>query len=192
MTSGIRLIVGLGNPGPEYTDNRHNVGAWFVQAMADSHQAPFKLESKLFGSSVKVTCGGQIIRLFIPNTYMNESGKAVLAVAHYYKIHPESILIAHDELDFEPGVVRLKKGGGHGGHNGLRDICSRLGSAEFYRLRIGIGHPGNKNKVSKYVLSRPNKDDQISIERSIDEAFTIVQPLIDGEFEKAFHQLHSN
>ena len=192
MSTGIRLIIGLGNPGPEYVNTRHNVGAWFIHTLSKAHQVSLKLETKLYGSSAKIVSAGQPIRVFIPNTFMNNSGKAVLAVAHYYKIPPESILIAHDELDFEPGMARLKQGGGHGGHNGLRDICSRLGSADFCRLRIGIGHPGNKNQVSKYVLSRPSTDDQVSIERSIDEAFNIIQPLINGEFEQAFHQLHSN
>ena len=153
MTQTIKLIVGLGNPGPQYSQTRHNAGAWFVGALSRDYNIPLNLETKFFGHSGRGLIDGKDCRLLIPNTFMNLSGKAVGALATFYKILPDEILVAHDELDIDPGLVKLKKSGGHGGHNGLRDIISALGNNKnFYRLRIGIGHPGNAKLVSNYVL----------------------------------------
>lgn len=190
--TGIRLIVGLGNPGTQYEKTRHNVGAWFVDILAKQSGAKFSLESKLKSQIAKVMIDHVPCWLCKPTTYMNESGRSVGALARFYKINPENILVVHDELDFEPGIVRLKEGGGHGGHNGLRDIISHLGSRDFYRLRIGIGHPGHKDGVSGYVLRAPGSADRVDIVRSIDEAERVLPDLMAGEFQSAFHRLHSD
>ena len=147
--SRIKLIVGLGNPGPQYEQTRHNAGAWYVNALAHDYSIPLQLETKFFGHVGRGMIGNSDCRLLIPNTFMNLSGKAVGALATFYKILPDEILVAHDELDIDPGTVKLKQSGGHGGHNGLRDIISALANnRDFYRLRIGIGHPGNKSQVT--------------------------------------------
>lgn len=190
--TGIRLIVGLGNPGTQYAKTRHNVGAWFVDYLAEQLGAKFTLESKLKSQLAKVVIDNQPCFLCKPTTYMNESGQSVGAVARFYKIEPRDILVVHDELDFEPGVVRLKEGGGHGGHNGLRDIISHLSSRDFFRLRLGIGHPGHKDGVSGYVLRAPGSTDRADIIRSIDEAERALPDLLTGKFQQAFHQLHSD
>lgn len=186
MPEGIKLIIGLGNPGPDYIYTRHNAGVWFLRELAAKEQADFKLETKLKAEVCKLSNG---CRLVIPTTYMNDSGQAVLAVAHYFKTPPEQILVAHDELDFPAGSVKIKKAGGHGGHNGLRDIIKRIG-ADFWRLRIGIGHPGDKNKVHSYVLNKPNKQDEALIMQSIDRALGEIDLLWAGHFEKAMTALH--
>jgi PTH1 family peptidyl-tRNA hydrolase len=186
----IRCIIGLGNPGPEYVKTRHNAGAWFVELLAQKDRAVFRLDKKLRGSVAEITEKSQRCFLFIPATYMNESGIAVSAFLKFHKININDVLVAHDELDFEPGDVRLKLGGGHGGHNGLRDIIAHL-SADFYRLRIGIGHPGNRDDVSDYVLSKPSRDNHERIMQSIHAATNVVPELVAGEFQKAFHLLHS-
>jgi peptidyl-tRNA hydrolase, PTH1 family len=192
LTAGIRLIVGLGNPGPQYAKTRHNVGAWFIQQLADQHHVELKFDSKLHGSSVKLNDYTQPIHLFTPDTFMNESGQAILAIAHYYKIVPENILIAHDEIDFTVGQIKIKAAGGHGGHNGLRDTIQKLSSKDFYRLRIGVGHPGHKDKVTGHVLNKPSQPDEQLIYSAIDEACRIVPQLVSGQFEQAQLQLHSN
>lgn len=195
--TGIRLIVGLGNPGAEYAKTRHNVGAWFVEFLAGQHNTTFRLDKKLHGSIAEFNCcersgsASDHAFLFIPSTYMNESGIAVSAFIKFHKINIDEMLVVHDELDFEPGIVRLKKGGGHGGHNGLRDIIAHL-SADFYRLRIGIGHPGHRDDVTDYVLGNPSRDDRVEIIKSIDESFRVMPELLSGEFQKAFHTLHSD
>lgn len=188
----IKLIVGLGNPGAQYEKTRHNVGAWFVDYLAESAAAKFRSEKKFHAQLVQAPISTSLCWLVKPTTYMNESGRSVAAVARFYKIQPSNILVVHDELDFEPGIVRLKKDGGHGGHNGLRDIANCLGSTDFYRLRIGIGHPGHKDRVSPYVLSAPNRSDLADIMRAIDEAFRVMPEMLEGEFERAFHYLHSD
>ncbi len=190
MSEGIQLIVGLGNPGPEYAKTRHNAGAWFVEAIAKQSGTSLRLESKLHGFTALTDYFPTPCRLFIPTTYMNESGIAVAAVARFYKIAPENILIAHDELDFDPGVAKLKKAGGHGGHNGLRSLIGHL-SADFWRLRVGIGHPGHKDRVHDYVLSPPSLSDQKKILDSLDAAIDAMPLLIQGKSEEAMTQLHS-
>jgi len=189
----VRLIVGLGNPGPQYSGNRHNVGAWFIERLARaSGGSTFSQEMKFKAFTAKVSLAGVPCWIMIPTTYMNESGRAVAAVAHFYKIAPSDVLIAHDELDFEVGKVRLKREGGHGGHNGLRDIIRCLGTDSFLRLRIGIGHPGHRDRVSAYVLSDPPAADKDNIEKSLDDGLQVIPDLVTGDIEKAFRALHSD
>jgi len=188
----IKLIVGLGNPGPEYHNTRHNAGEWFVNQLANRYNSPLSVQSKFFGKTSRIYIGTNDVHLLVPSTFMNLSGKSVGSMANFYKIEPEEILVAHDELDIDPGTARIKKGGGHGGHNGLRDIIKQLGnSKDFYRLRIGIGHPGDKSQVSNYVLSKASGSDQQKIDYAIDEAERVIEELIKGNLDKAQHQLHS-
>lgn len=187
----IKLIVGLANPGSQYAKTRHNAGAWFVEHLSSLYAIPLKQEKKLFAQVGNGSIEGMPCILAIPMTYMNESGQAIQALAHYYKVTPEEILIAHDELDIPPGTVRLKIGGGNGGHNGLKDTHQRLSSKETVRLRIGIGHPGRASQVSNYVLSRPNLDDECSILRAIDLAASEIEPILEGKFEQVMNDLHS-
>lgn len=187
----IQLIVGLGNPGREYADTRHNVGFWFVHKLCEQFRTSFQLESKFKGLVATGNLHNISCRLLQPTTYMNRSGEAVLAMAHFYKIAPEEILVVHDELDLPVGSIRLKQDGGHGGHNGLRDIISRLGTNRFYRLRIGIGHPGAKDDVHDYVLHRPSISDEEKIFNAIDKAFFILPDLMQGKVEKAMNYLHT-
>jgi PTH1 family peptidyl-tRNA hydrolase len=190
--SPIRLIVGLGNPGTEYRGTRHNAGADFVEALARQCGAILQEESKFFGRAGRLTLSGHDLRLLVPTTYMNRSGKSVATMAGFYKFAPEQILIAHDELDVPPGSARFKQGGGHGGHNGLRDIVPALGNnKEFYRLRIGIGHPGHASKVTGYVLGAPSRADRERIDAAIDEAIAALPLLLDGDSTKAMTRLHS-
>lgn len=188
----IKLIVGLGNPGGEYRGTRHNAGADFVEQLARDTGAELRSEAKFFGLAGQITVNSHSLRLLIPTTFMNRSGKAVAAIATFYKITPQEILIAHDELDIQPGTARFKRGGGHGGHNGLRDIIPALGNnRDFYRLRIGIGHPGHASKVSGYVLSQPGAADRDRIDASIEEAVRSLPLLLDGDDVKAMTRLHS-
>lgn len=187
---GIECIVGLRNPGAEYAKTRHNVGAWFVDALAESVNANFKLEKRFRSVVAKFSLDGHECWLLKPTTYMNESGTAVAAFARFYQIPVEKILVAHDELDFDAGVVRLKKAGGHGGHNGLRDVIAHI-TAEFYRLRIGIAHPGHRDDVTDYVLGVPSRADRDAITRSIQTALEIVPKLLSGKIQQAMHVLHS-
>lgn len=190
--TAIKLIAGLGNPGSEYRGTRHNAGADFVEALARHCNTPLQAESKFFGLAGRINFAGHDLRLLIPTTFMNRSGKAVAAMASFYKIAPEEMLIAHDELDIPAGTARFKQGGGHGGHNGLRDIVPALGNNKnFYRLRIGIDHPGHASKVSGYVLSRPSQVDRTRIEACIDEAIAALPLLLDGDQTKAMTRLHS-
>ena len=160
----IRLIAGLGNPGPEYADTRHNAGFWFVDEAARLLKTSLQMERGHFGLVARANMAGQSIWLVEPQTYMNLSGKSVASLARFFKIAPEEVLVVHDELDLPPGEAKLKKGGGHAGHNGLRDIHAQLGSADYWRLRIGIGHPGNRNEVANGVLKKPSQDDRIAIQ----------------------------
>ena len=189
--AGLRLIVGLGNPGSEHARTRHNAGFWFVDALAAQAGARFGLESKLFGETAKVEIAGQNIWLLKPATYMNLSGKSVAAALRFWKIAPEEALLAHDELDLPPGTARLKFDGGHGGQNGLRDTMQLLGHGKFHRLRIGIGHPGHKDKVTGWVLGKPGKDDEMLIGRAIDEAIDALPLAVAGNFMDAMTRLHT-
>ena len=188
--SGIKIIVGLGNPGFEYADTRHNAGFWFVDSVATKHKINFVTESKFFGVTARFKQNGEDVFLLKPQTFMNLSGKAVVALALFYKILPQQILVVHDELDFDAGIIKLKQGGGNGGHNGLKDI-DRVISKDYWRLRIGIGHPGDKNKVVNYVLKSPSMNERIDIERAVDKAGTILDLLLAGDFPKAMKQLHT-
>lgn len=190
--SDIALIVGLGNPGSEYRGTRHNAGADFVEELARKCGASLQEEPKFHGLTGRARVAGHDVRLLIPTTFMNLSGKSVAALAGFYKISPEQMLIAHDELDIPPGTGRFKQGGGHGGHNGLRDIVPALGNSKnFHRLRIGIGHPGHASKVSGYVLNKPSSDDRMRIDATISEAINALPLLLDGDSTKAMTQLHS-
>ncbi|PXY99464.1 aminoacyl-tRNA hydrolase [Gilliamella apicola] len=188
----IKLIVGLANPGNEYAVTRHNAGAWFVDQLAERYHQSLKNEPKFFGYSSRITLSGQDVRLLVPTTFMNLSGKAVQAMATFYQIKPEEILVAHDELDVNPGIAKFKFGGSHGGHNGLKDIASKLGNnLNFYRLRIGIGHPGDKNKVVSYVLNKPSKSEQDLIDKAIDESVCCTEILLSDGIEAAMNRLHA-
>jgi PTH1 family peptidyl-tRNA hydrolase len=186
----IGLIVGLGNPGDNYRGTRHNAGADFVIELARQHTVTLQADSKFHGLSGRLQAAGMDIRLLIPTTFMNRSGQAVSALAKFFKIETTAILVAHDELDFEPGVARFKEAGGHGGHNGLRDISKAMGD-DYLRLRLGIGHPGAAKDVSDYVLSRPSKTDRGLIDESIDNALRALPLLVAGERAQATQQLHS-
>ncbi|QLQ31644.1 MAG: aminoacyl-tRNA hydrolase [Candidatus Thiothrix singaporensis] len=190
MGTPIRLIVGLGNPGGQYDKTRHNAGFWFVDELARRYSGQFAAEKRFSGEVCKVQVGGNAVWLLKPMTFMNRSGLAVRQLADFYRIPLEQILVAHDELDIPAGDVRLKQGGGHGGHNGLRDCHAHLG-ADYWRLRLGIGHPGDRNKVVDYVLSRPSQDDEIVILRAIDAAAEQIGLILQGEMQKAMQALHT-
>ena len=188
----IKLIVGLANPGAEYAATRHNAGAWFVDLLAERLRAPLREEAKFCGYTSRVTLGGEDVRLLVPTTFMNLSGKAVAAMASFFRINPDEILVAHDELDMPPGVAKFKLGGGHGGHNGLKDIISKLGNnPNFHRLRIGIGHPGDKNKVVGFVLGKPPVSEQKLIDEAIDEAARCTEMWFTDGLTKATNRLHA-
>ena len=190
--SAIRLIVGLGNPGTQYEGTRHNAGAFFVRLLAKRHGLSLNPDRNALGESARGVIAGHDLRLLVPETYMNESGRSVATMSRYYRIEPDEILIAHDELDIPAGESRFKHDGGHGGHNGLRDIIPALGGhRDFWRLRFGIGHPGSAKKVSAWVLSKASTADQVSIEASIEAAISALPLLLDGEDVKAMTALHS-
>ena len=187
----LRLIVGLGNPGAEHARTRHNAGFWFLDALADSAGGRFGLESKLFGETARISLAGHDLRLLKPATFMNLSGKSVAAALRYWKIEPEQMLVAHDELDLPPGEARLKFDGGHGGQNGLRDIVRHLGHGRFHRLRIGIGHPGHRDRVTPWVLGRPGRDDEAAMLRAVDEALAVLPLAAAGDLNEAMKRLHT-
>jgi PTH1 family peptidyl-tRNA hydrolase len=190
--SAIKLIVGLGNPGREYEQTRHNAGALFVEELARQNGASLVPDNKYFGLTARVTVSGHDIRLLIPTTFMNRSGQAVAALANFFKINPEEILVAHDELDIDPGTARFKQGGGHGGHNGLRDIIAKLGNNKnFHRLRIGIGHPGSADKVTGWVLNKAPATEYRQMEDAIDESLRALPDALTGDWAKAMNYLHS-
>lgn len=179
-------------PGAEYAATRHNAGAWFVDLLAERLRAPLREEAKFFGYTSRVTLGGEDVRLLVPTTFMNLSGKAVAAMASFFRINPDEILVAHDELDLPPGVAKFKLGGGHGGHNGLKDIISKLGNnPNFHRLRIGIGHPGDKDKVVGFVLGKPPVSEQKLIDEAIDEAARCTEMWFTDGLTKATNRLHA-
>ena len=188
----IKLIVGLANPGAEYAATRHNAGAWYVDLLAERLRAPLREEPKFFVYTSRINLAGADVRLLVPTTFMNLSGKAVAAMATFYRINPDEILVAHDELDLPPGVAKFKLGGGHGGHNGLKDIISKLGNnPNFHRLRVGIGHPGDKNKVVGFVLGKPPVSEQKLIDEAVDEAARCTEIWLQDGLTKATNRLHA-
>ena len=184
----IKLIVGLGNPGDKYEATRHNAGFWFIDAVATQNNAKLALDAKMFGFVGKFDTDKWLLK---PTTFMNGSGKAVAALANYYKITPAEILVVHDELDLPAGSAKLKFGGGHGGHNGLKDIHAALGTADYWRLRLGIDHPGDKNEVINYVLKAPTREENNALQASIHAACGVVPLMLKGEFESAMLKLHT-
>ena len=191
MQVELKLIAGLGNPGMDYSATRHNAGFWFVDKLADERQVRFAAEKKFFGELARIKSATLDCLLFKPTTFMNDSGRALRAVADYYRIEPPRILVVHDEIDLDAGVVRLKRSGGHGGHKGLSDISEKLGDRDYLRLRIGVGHPGDKDRVLNHVLGRPDSDDTALIEQAIQSGLEIMPLLFAGELEKAMNRLHS-
>jgi PTH1 family peptidyl-tRNA hydrolase len=190
VAARFRLIVGLGNPTARYEPTRHNAGFWFVDEIAQRQNLRFCLDPRSQGMLAAWEYAGEKLFLLKPLQYMNRSGGGVAALAHFYKIEPSKILVAHDELDFPPGIARIKTGGGHGGHNGLRDIIARIG-ADFTRLRLGIGHPGAREQVADYVLDRPSRADADKILESIARAAELLPTLLDGKLEQAMNLLHA-
>jgi len=188
----IKLIAGLGNPGKDYQAHRHNAGFWFIESLANNMDSKFSSQSKFFGETAICLIGTNKVHLLKPKTFMNNSGQSVKALSSYYSIEPEEILVIHDDLDLTPGSVKIKMGGGHGGHNGLKDTINALNTNEFYRLRLGIGHPGSKSEVVDFVLHPPGKTDLVLIEQAIKEAMDIIEPLVIGDIEQAMKQLHTN
>lgn len=188
--SKISLIVGLGNPGQEYAQTRHNAGAWFIERLAEQYGITLKNDPKFSGISGRGHIEGQDVRLLLPTTFMNLSGQSVVPFSKFYQISPEAILIAHDELDMNPGIIRLKTGGGHGGHNGLKDIVPHIGP-NFHRLRIGIGHPGAKDRVSGHVLNKAPKSEQTLMDDAIHHALSKIQLLVDGKIQPAMNQINA-
>ncbi|MCL6264247.1 aminoacyl-tRNA hydrolase [Craterilacuibacter sp. RT1T] len=190
--STIRLIVGLGNPGAEYEKTRHNAGFWLVDELAYQLKAPqLGPEGKFFGEAGRVKLDGEDLWLLKPMTFMNLSGQSVGALARFYKIAPEEVLVIHDELDLEPGVAKLKQGGGHGGHNGLKDIIAKLGTPNFWRLRLGIGHPGDRAEVVNFVLKKPRAEEQQAIDDAIARALAVLPQAIRGDMPGAMKVLHT-
>jgi PTH1 family peptidyl-tRNA hydrolase len=185
------LLVGLGNPGPRYVQTRHNAGFWFLEAAADELKLEFRSEKRFHGHVAEGEWGGERLRLLAPTTHMNESGRSVAAMAGFFRIPVGRILVAHDDIDLQPGQVRLKVGGGHGGHNGLRDIIAHLGSPDFTRLRLGVGHPGLADEVVDYVLERPGKADESAIDSAIESACEVLPAILDGDLARAMQVLHT-
>lgn len=188
--SGIKLFVGLGNPGDKYQATRHNAGFWWIDQLATSSSSKLAMDTKFLGFAGKLNPNADTW-LLKPTTFMNASGKAVAALANYYKIDPAQILVIHDELDLPPDTVKLKKGGGHGGHNGLKDITAALGTPDFWRLRLGIGHPGDRNEVINFVLKAPTKGEHTAINQCIDTSIQIIPQLLSGDFDTAMLKLHT-
>ena len=189
----VKLIVGLGNPGPQHDSNRHNAGVIFLHHLCKSYGGQLSGEQKFFGEFDSISIDGRDIKLIFPTTFMNHSGKSVSAVCKFYKIQPENMLVAYDEIDFDVGVTRFKEGGGHGGHNGVRDIINSIGGKRgFLRLRIGVGHPGHTSMVANYVLSDPSRSEAAIIMSNIEDAIRIIPKTIEGSWEEAMRFLHSD
>ena len=188
----IKLFVGLGNPGPEYAATRHNAGFWWIDALAQALKVTLVPEKTYFGLMARCTIDGQARWLLEPQTFMNRSGQSVAGLARFFKLQPEEILVAHDELDVVPGQVKLKLGGGHAGHNGLRDIHAQLGSPGYWRLRIGVGHPGVKEEVINWVLKKPSQEHRMAIEDAIDRSIKAVPAFLSGDMEKATMLVHTH
>ena len=190
--STVSAIIGLRNPGAQYADTRHNAGAWMVELLARQAGASLRSERKFLGDYAKVELDGHTVHLLLPSTFMNCSGQSVSLLTKFFKLSPEQLLVAHDELDIPPGQARFKQGGGHGGHNGLRDIISALGNnRSFHRLRIGIGHPGDASRVVNYVLGSPGKSDRIAIDSAIEAAVEALPLALSGDWAKAMNRLHA-
>ncbi len=187
----IALLVGLGNPGTRYEDTRHNAGFWFLDAVASSYNIQFRSESRFSGEVARLQHSGFDCWLLKPTTFMNRSGQAISALAHFYKINPVNILVAHDELDLSVGTVRLKKGGGHGGHNGLRDTINKLSTSDFMRLRLGIDHPGHRDAVTGHVLNAPQASERTAIDEAIGLSVRALPLILNGDYDKAMQQLHT-
>ena len=191
MQARLRLIVGLGNPGPEYAETRHNAGFWFCERLARELGTSFARESRYHGFVAKARVAGADLWLLMPQTFMNRSGQAVQALAHFYRIEPAEMLVVHDELDIPPGQMRLKFGGGLGGHNGLKDITGHLGTQDYWRLRVGIGHPGDRNDVINYVLKPPRREEREEIDAALDRALLAWPTLAKGEFNAATQKINT-
>jgi PTH1 family peptidyl-tRNA hydrolase len=187
----IRLLVGLGNPGPEYLATRHNAGFWFIDAVARELRVQLAPERSYFGLAARVNTRDAQVWLLEPMTFMNLSGKSVAAIARFFKIAPGEILVAHDELDLLPGQVKMKLGGSHAGHNGIKDIQAQLGSADFWRVRLGIGHPGVKAEVVDYVLRKPQAEHREAIDKSIGQVVSALDLLLEGDMERAMMKVHA-
>jgi PTH1 family peptidyl-tRNA hydrolase len=187
----IRLLVGLGNPGPEYEATRHNAGFWLIDAVARQARVTLVPERSYYGLAAKMAAPHGPVWLLEPMTYMNVSGKSVAALARFFKIAPDEILVVHDELDLMPGQAKLKLGGSHAGHNGLKDIHAQLGSADYWRLRLGIGHPGVKAEVINYVLRKPAPDERTAIEKCITDSLQALDLILAGEMERAMMKVHA-
>ncbi|MCY7370535.1 MAG: aminoacyl-tRNA hydrolase [Polaromonas sp.] len=188
----IKLFVGLGNPGTEYEATRHNAGFWWIDALSRELKAPLALDKTCFGQVARLSIGGHSVWLLKPLTFMNLSGKSVGALARFFKIAPEEILVAHDELDIVPGQVKLKFGGSHAGHNGLRDLHAQLGTGDYWRLRLGIGHPGVKAEVINWVLKKPSPEHRSAIDDCIDRCLKAIPDLLSGHIEKATMTIHTS
>lgn len=188
----IQLLVGLGNPGPEYEDTRHNAGFWWLEAVARELKTTLHPERSHFGRLARLQHQGRPLWLLAPTTFMNRSGQSVASVARFFKIAPAHILVAHDELDLPPGELKLKLGGGHAGHNGLRDIHAQLGSPDYWRLRIGIGHPGHKAEVANWVLKKPASDQREALDIAIERAVRALPELLAGQMDKATSLIHTS
>jgi PTH1 family peptidyl-tRNA hydrolase len=187
----IKLIIGLRNPGTAYEQTRHNAGGWLVHSLAQRNNAHFKLDKKMQAEMAELKVNDHSCILALPLTFMNHSGQPVRAISQFYKILPEEIVVVHDELDLPAGRVKLKTGGGHGGHNGLRDIIAQLGSGDFHRIRIGIGHPGHRDLVHQYVLSKPSMSDRQHIYDAVDRGVVILPTAITGDIARAMNQLNA-
>lgn len=187
----IKLIIGLRNPGSAYEHTRHNAGGWFATALAQRHSTHFKLDKKMHAELADLELNSHQCKLALPLTFMNHSGQTTRAISQFYRIHPDEILVVHDELDLPAGRIKLKTGGGHGGHNGLRDITAQLGSAEFHRLRLGIGHPGHRDLVHQFVLSKPSVHDRQQIFDAIDRGISVMPLVLSGDIARAMNQLNA-
>ena len=188
----IRLFVGLGNPGPDYDATRHNAGFWWIDAVAKALNVTLTMDKSNHGMVARTVVHGQTVWLLKPQTFMNLSGKSVAALANFFKISPQEMLVAHDELDIAPGEAKLKLGGSHAGHNGLRDIHAQFGTDQYWRLRLGIGHPGNKAEVVHWVLKKPSPDHRIAIDQSLDRALKALPQLLSGDMEQATRLIHTS
>lgn len=188
----IKLIIGLRNPGAEYAPTRHNAGEWFIKALAEKYPISFNTEKAFQGEVGQLDIDGQLAKILLPLTYMNLSGQPTRAITQFYRYTPDQILVVHDDLDLPVGALRLKTGGGHGGHNGLKDINSHLGSNAFHRLRVGIGHPGDRALVHNYVLGKPSQQDKITIEHSFAGGIKLMPLILSGNIAKAMNELNQN
>ncbi len=191
MPAAPLLIAGLGNPGAEYAETRHNAGFWFMDALTREHRIDLRFDKRSQGEIGQIDGGDERCWLLKPQTFMNHSGRSLAALANYYNIPADRIIVVYDEIDLPPGTVRFKFRGGHGGHNGMRDIIQHLGTADFYRVRVGVGHPGDKDRVIPYVLGRPSRDDRKLIDASIDRVLTELPGILRGDYEKIMHRLHT-